>query len=52
MKLGNQLGLSKDTLNGLIKRQLQRDRMDGQVDKSLKTLYAKNNLEAQKPLTL
>lgn len=50
MKLGSQLGLSKDTLNGLIKRQLQDRRMDGQVDKSLKTLYAKNNLEQQEPL--
>lgn len=50
MKLGAQLGLSQTQIEGLVKRQLQADRANQQVDKSLKTLYAKNNLEAQQPL--
>lgn len=52
MKLANQLGLTQKQVDGLIKRQLQKDRMDGQVDKSLKTLYAKNNIEQQQPIAV
>lgn len=51
MQLGGQLGMSQKQIDGLIKRSLQNDRIRGQVDKSLKTLYAKNNLEQQIPLT-
>lgn len=50
MKLANQLGLNAEQLKGLIKRQLQRERMDGQVDKSVKTIYAKSNAEQQSAL--
>lgn len=50
MQLGNQLGLTQKQIDGLIKRSLQKDRIDGQIDKSLKTLYAKSNLEKQEPI--
>lgn len=50
IKLANQLGMSKEQLVGLIKRQLQNDRMTGQTDKSLKTIYAKSNVDKQAAL--
>lgn len=50
MQLGAQLGLNQQQVEGLIKRQLQADRLQGQTDKSLKTLYAKQNVEQQQPL--
>jgi hypothetical protein len=50
MQWAAQLGLNQQQVEGLIKRQLQADRLQGQTDKSLKTLYAKQNVEQQQPL--
>lgn len=50
MKLGNQLGMSDKQIEGLIKRALQKERNDGQIEKSLKTIYAQKNLTAQETI--
>jgi hypothetical protein len=48
MSLGNQLGLSTQQMDGLIKRALQKDRNEGQTQKQLRALQEKYNLENQK----
>lgn len=50
MQLGAQLNLTKDQVDGLIKRQLQKERLEGQTSKSLKTIAASKGFEAQQPL--
>lgn len=47
LKLGNQLGLNKTQLDAIIKRSLQRDRIDGQTQKGIKTIQAKEDLKRQ-----
>ena len=49
LKLAAQLGIQADQLSFLSKRGLQQDRGQAQLDKSIKTLEAKNNLENQQP---
>lgn len=49
LKLAAQLGLQAEQLSFLSKKGLQQDRGQSQLDKSLKTLEAKNNLENQQP---
>lgn len=51
MKLGGQLGMTMEQIQGLIKLRLQNDRLDKQTEKALKTLYAKSNSESQQPIT-
>lgn len=51
MQLAAQLGLNAAQVDGLIKRQLQADRLAGQTEKAIKSLYAKQNFELQQPLT-
>lgn len=46
MKLGGQLGLSKTQMDAIVKASLQKDRTDGQIEKSIKTIQAKANAEA------
>lgn len=48
-KLASQLGMSQMQMDALIKLKLQKDRGDSQLDKSLRTLGAKNSLENQQP---
>jgi hypothetical protein len=48
MQLGSQLGMGRVQLEGLIKRQIQKERLDGQTNKSLKTMFANSELEKQK----
>lgn len=50
MVLANKLGLTQKQIDGLIKRQLQDDRLRGQIEKSLRTLQTKDNLEKSQPL--
>lgn len=50
MQLANQLGMSQEQIKDLMKRRLQAERLQGQTDKALKTLYAKNNSELQEAL--
>lgn len=50
MQLGAQLGLNAAQVDGMIKRAIQNDRLQGATDKSLKTVYAKQNAEQQQPL--
>lgn len=50
MQLGAQLGLSERQMDALFKRALQQDRIRGQVEKALKTQYAKTNAEQQTAL--
>lgn len=49
MTLANQLGLSKDQVNGMIKRALQKERGDQQTQKQLLAIREKNNVEQQQP---
>lgn len=51
MMLASKLGLTEKQVDGLIKRQLQNDRMRGQITKSVETQKAKNQLELSKPLS-
>lgn len=50
LQLGGQIGMSKDQINGLIKRQLQKERMEGAENKALRTQSLKSNLDQQQPL--
>lgn len=50
MKLGNQLGLNSEQLKALLKLQLQDRRLQGQTEKSLKTIYANQNAKQQEAL--
>lgn len=49
MQLGNQLGMSQQQIDGLIKKALQKDRNDAQLNKQLKSIQEKANVENQKP---
>lgn len=49
MSLGNQLGLTKAQVDGMIKRALQKERGDQQKDKQLAAIREKNNVEQQTP---
>ncbi len=51
LQLGAQLGLNSQQVDGMIKRALQAERLSGQTEKTVKSLYAKHNLELQQPLT-
>lgn len=47
MTLGNQLGLTKAQVDGMIKRALQKERGDQQLEKQIKAIQEKNNVEQQ-----
>lgn len=47
LQLSDKLGLGQEYTKGLIKRSLQRDRIQGQVDKSLKTIQANKDAKQQ-----
>jgi hypothetical protein len=47
MQLGGQLGLSKQQIDGLIKKQLQKERNDAQLQKSVRTIQAKEDAKLQ-----
>jgi hypothetical protein len=51
MQLGHELGMSAKQMDGFVKRILQQDRGKMAIDKSLKTLEAKNNINNQQALT-
>lgn len=50
-QLISQLGLQSTQMQFLTKRQLQDDRIAGQVNKAIKSLETKNNLEQQQPVS-
>lgn len=50
MTLGNQLGISKSQMDGIIKHSLQRDRGIDQTRKAVETVKAKADAEQQKSL--
>ncbi len=50
LELASQLGMNAAQLDGLIKKSLQQDRGNDQLNKSIQTLETKQNLENQKPL--
>lgn len=50
LQLANQLGVSELQLEGMIKKNLQQDRNQAQLNKSIATLNQKSLLEEQKPL--
>lgn len=50
-QLANELGLNALQLEGLIKKQLQTERNNAQLDKSLRSLETKANLQNQNALT-
>lgn len=50
MVLANKLGLGQEYTKGLIKRNLQRERIAAQTDKSLKTIDANKNAKMQEAL--
>ncbi len=49
LELANQLGMQSSQLEGVIKKALQQDRGSSQLDKSIKTLEVKQQLETQAP---
>jgi hypothetical protein len=50
IQLANQLGLDKEQFVGLIKRQLQQERMRGQIEKGVRTMETKHELQNQEAL--
>jgi len=50
MQLGNQLGLTQKQMERISKLQLQDNRQNAQLNKSLQTQYLKSNLEQQQPI--
>lgn len=48
MSLGAQLGLTQAQVDGMIKRALQKERGDSQIEKQIRTIREKNNVEQQK----
>lgn len=50
IELASQLGINAAQMEGIIKKSLQKDRNDAQLDKSISTLNVKNNLEQAEPL--
>lgn len=50
MVLGAKLGLTAKQVEGLINRQLQKERNDGQTQKGIETIKAKKEAELQAPL--
>lgn len=50
LQLASQLGIQSSQMEGMIKKALQQDRGADQIEKSLKTMEAKAELENQKPL--
>ena len=49
LQLASQLGIQSSQMEGMIKKALQQDRGQDQIEKSLKTMEAKAELENQKP---
>jgi hypothetical protein len=52
LEIGHQLGLNAAQMDGFIKRMLQADRGKMSMEKSLKTLEAKNNVTNQQAITV
>jgi len=50
MQLGNQLGLSEQQMDGIIKKQLQKERNESQERKAIKTIAAKEDAKLQTAL--
>lgn len=50
IQLSNDLGINAEQFKALVKTKLQRDRVQGQIEKSIKTLETKSDLENQKAL--
>ena len=50
MTLANQLGLSTQQMDGIMKRVLQKERNQGQIEKGIKTIQAKENAKQQSAL--
>lgn len=50
LQLGNQLGLGSQQMDGIIKKQLQKERNDAQIQKAIRTIQAKENAKQQTAL--
>lgn len=50
-RIKNQLGLSSQQMDAIIKRTLQKERNDDQTQKAIKTIEAKQNVKQQEPIT-
>jgi len=50
MQLGNQLGLSEQQMDGIIKKNLQKERSDAQRQKAIETIREKENAKQQTAL--
>ena len=50
MLLGDKLGLGKQEMDGMIKKQLQKERNDAQMQKAIRTIQAKENAKLQTAL--